>query len=311
MLGEGEAAEVGRRYSFSPVGWLGAWHPGLQPAIPLGPGSPPFPTLLCFLAMDPVGTHCLPLGEGCLPVARHPGSIRAFGAAMLLAPSFLLLLSLLALPAPSHAWSRPLWYQVGLDLQPWGCQPNSLEGCGGSLGCPGHWMGLAMNRIYPVAGVTITTTMMLMVGRAVLQRRRSQATKSEVSEHRPVLCSLLPPLRPASSCPPPHPPTQALCPLPRCSHPVVPTSVHTHQPLTIPCGQYSAPICPPIYYPYSSSSPRSPRDHPSPQQTLGDPPSPPPFLCPSPWSHRCPSPHPHPVPLLLLLSLGPILSIRR
>ncbi|XP_045634332.1 transmembrane protein 89 [Ursus americanus] len=129
--------------------------------------------------MDPVGTHCLPLGEGCLPVARHPGSIRAFGAAMLLAPSFLLLLSLMVLPAPSHAWSRPLWYQVGLDLQPWGCQPNSLEGCGGSLGCPGHWMGLGTNRIYPVAGVTITTTMMLMMGRAVLQRRRSQATKSE------------------------------------------------------------------------------------------------------------------------------------
>uniref|UniRef100_A0A452SYA9 Transmembrane protein 89 n=1 Tax=Ursus maritimus TaxID=29073 RepID=A0A452SYA9_URSMA len=94
---------------------------------------------------------------------------------MLLAPSFLLLLSLMVLPAPSHAWSRPLWYQVGLDLQPWGCQPNSLEGCGGSLGCPGHWMGLGTNRIYPVAGVTITTTMMLMMGRAVLQRRRSQA----------------------------------------------------------------------------------------------------------------------------------------
>ncbi|XP_027980351.1 transmembrane protein 89 [Eumetopias jubatus] len=129
--------------------------------------------------MDPAGTCCLPLGEGCLPVARHPGSIRAFGATMLLAPSFLLLLPLLALPAPSHAWSRPLWYQVGLDLQPWGCQPNSLEGCGGSLGCPGHWMGLGMNRIYPVAGVTITTTMMLMLGRAVLQRWRSQASKSE------------------------------------------------------------------------------------------------------------------------------------
>nr|XP_035935530.1 transmembrane protein 89 [Halichoerus grypus] len=129
--------------------------------------------------MDPAGTCCLLLGEGYLPVARHPGSIRAFRAAMLLAPSLLLLLPLLALPAPSHAWSRPLWYQVGLDLQPWGCQPNSLEGCGGSLGCPGHWMGLGMNRIYPVAGVTITTTMMLMMGRAVLQRRRSQASKPE------------------------------------------------------------------------------------------------------------------------------------
>nr|XP_045758158.1 transmembrane protein 89 [Mirounga angustirostris] len=98
---------------------------------------------------------------------------------MLLARPFLLLLPLLALPAPSHAWSRPLWYQVGLDLQPWGCQPNSLEGCGGSLGCPGHWMGLGMSRIYPVAGVTVTTTVMLMMGRAVLQRRRSQASKSE------------------------------------------------------------------------------------------------------------------------------------
>ncbi|XP_059016825.1 transmembrane protein 89 [Mustela lutreola] len=131
--------------------------------------------------MDPAGTHSSLLGEGegCLPVARHPGSIRAFGAAMLLAPSFLLLLPLLAMPAPSQAWSRPLWYQVGLDLQPWGCQPNSLEGCGGSLGCAGHWMGLGMNRLYPVAGVTITTTMMLMMGRAVLQRRRTQATKSE------------------------------------------------------------------------------------------------------------------------------------
>lgn len=226
MLGEGEEAEVGRRYSFSPVGWLGAWHPGLQPAISLGPGSPPFPTLLCFLAMDPVGTHCLPLGEGCLPVARHPGSIRAFGAAMLLAPSFLLLLSLMVLPAPSHAWSRPLWYQVGLDLQPWGCQPNSLEGCGGSLGCPGHWMGLGTNRIYPVAGVTITTTMMLMMGRAVLQRRRSQATKSEVSEHRLILRSLLPPLRPSelmSSTPSFHPGL------------VSPPSLLT------PCGPY---ICP-------------------------------------------------------------------
>ncbi|XP_029774883.1 transmembrane protein 89 [Suricata suricatta] len=100
---------------------------------------------------------------------------------MLLMPSVLLLLPLLVMPAPSHAWSRPLWYQVGLDLQPWGCHPNTLEGCGGNLGCPGHWMGLGMNRIYPVAGATLTTTMMLMVSRAVLQRWRAQGAKSEVT----------------------------------------------------------------------------------------------------------------------------------
>ncbi|KAL2803891.1 transmembrane protein 89 precursor [Daubentonia madagascariensis] len=94
-------------------------------------------------------------------------------------PSLPLVL-LLATPAPSHAWSRPLWYQVGLDLQPWGCQPNSMEGCGGGLGCPGYWMDLGVNRIYPVAGVTLTTTMMMVViSRAVLQRRRLQATKVE------------------------------------------------------------------------------------------------------------------------------------
>ncbi|TEA23990.1 transmembrane protein 89 [Globicephala melas] len=98
---------------------------------------------------------------------------------MLHAQSFLPWLLLLAMPVRTHTWSRPVWYQVGLDLQPWGCQPNSLEGCKGSLGCPGHWMGLGVNRIYPVAGVTVATTMMLMLSRAVMQRRRSQATKSE------------------------------------------------------------------------------------------------------------------------------------
>ncbi|XP_057560360.1 transmembrane protein 89 [Hippopotamus amphibius kiboko] len=98
---------------------------------------------------------------------------------MLRARSFLPWLLLLAMPVCTYAWARPLWYQVGLDLQPWGCQPNSPEGCEGSLGCPGHWMGLGVNRIYPVAGVTVTTTMMLMLSRAVMQRRRSQATKSE------------------------------------------------------------------------------------------------------------------------------------
>uniref|UniRef100_A0A8D2D6N3 Transmembrane protein 89 n=1 Tax=Sciurus vulgaris TaxID=55149 RepID=A0A8D2D6N3_SCIVU len=92
---------------------------------------------------------------------------------------FLLSLLLLAIPAPTHAWSRPLWYQVGLDLQPWGCQPNSLDSCRSSLGCPGSWVGLGGNRIYPVAGVTITTTMMLVISRAMLQRWRSQVTKGK------------------------------------------------------------------------------------------------------------------------------------
>ncbi|XP_012627110.1 transmembrane protein 89 [Microcebus murinus] len=92
-------------------------------------------------------------------------------------------LLLLATAAPSHAWSRPLWYQVGLDLQPWGCQPSNMNGCGTSLGCPGYWMDLGTNHMYPVAGVTLTTTMMmLVVSRRVLQRRRLQATKVE-SQH--------------------------------------------------------------------------------------------------------------------------------
>ncbi|XP_015423754.1 PREDICTED: transmembrane protein 89, partial [Myotis davidii] len=80
------------------------------------------------------------------------------------------LVLLLAMSAPSQAWSRPLWYQVGLDLQPWGCQPSSLDGCGVSLGCPGQWLGLGMNPIYSVTGVMLTSAMMLMVGRKVLQR---------------------------------------------------------------------------------------------------------------------------------------------
>ncbi|XP_039693609.1 transmembrane protein 89 [Pteropus medius] len=101
---------------------------------------------------------------------------------MLYAPSFPLLLLLLAMPAPTRAWSRPLWYQVGLDLQPWGCQPNSLDGCGVSLGCSSRWLGLGMNRIYPMAGVTLTTTVMLVISRKVLQWRRPQASKSEPSK---------------------------------------------------------------------------------------------------------------------------------
>lgn len=110
-------------------------------------------------------------------------------------------LFLLAMPVPSHAWSRPLWYQVGLDLQPWGCQPNSLDSCTSGLGCPGYWMALGGNRIYPVAGITITTTMMLVVSRVLMHRWRSQDSKSQVST--------------ALFCPPPflfllmpHAPTQ-------------------------------------------------------------------------------------------------------
>ncbi|XP_076985522.1 transmembrane protein 89-like isoform X7 [Tamandua tetradactyla] len=99
---------------------------------------------------------------------------------MLQTPSFLLLLLLLAVPALAQTWLRPLWYQVGLDLQPWGCQPDGLEGCRSALGCPNYWMGLGgRDRIYPVAGVTLTTTMMLVISRAMLQRRRSLATKNE------------------------------------------------------------------------------------------------------------------------------------
>uniref|UniRef100_A0A8C6FXQ8 Transmembrane protein 89 n=1 Tax=Moschus moschiferus TaxID=68415 RepID=A0A8C6FXQ8_MOSMO len=93
--------------------------------------------------------------------------------------SFLPWLLLLMTPVCTHAWSRPMWYRVGLDLHPWGCQPSSLEGCESSMGCPGYWMGLGTNRIYPMAGVTVTTAMMLMLSRAVMQRRRSQASKSE------------------------------------------------------------------------------------------------------------------------------------
>ncbi|XP_031200212.1 transmembrane protein 89 [Mastomys coucha] len=95
---------------------------------------------------------------------------------LLLVPS----LFLLVMPIPSHGWSRPLWYQVGLDLQPWGCQPNNLDSCRSSLGCPGYWMGLGENRIYPVAGVTITTTMLLVISRVVLHRWRAKVSKSQL-----------------------------------------------------------------------------------------------------------------------------------
>ncbi|XP_004581803.2 transmembrane protein 89 [Ochotona princeps] len=93
--------------------------------------------------------------------------------------SFLPSLLLLMLPASSHAWTRPLWYQVGLDLQPWGCQQNNLDACERSISCPGYWMSLGGKNMYPVAGVTLTTTMMLMFSRAMLQRWRSQGAKGE------------------------------------------------------------------------------------------------------------------------------------
>ncbi|CAO2633502.1 Transmembrane protein 89 [Lemmus lemmus] len=86
------------------------------------------------------------------------------------------------MPVLSHAWSRPLWYQVGLDLQPWGCQPNGLDGCRSSLGCPSYWMALGGSRVYPVAGITITTTMMLVVSRMMLHRWRSQVAKDQLPQ---------------------------------------------------------------------------------------------------------------------------------
>lgn len=161
----------------------------------------------------------LPRGRGVclLPGAQVPAL--ALAAAMLHIQSFLPWLLLLTMPMCTHAWSRPMWYQVGLDLQPWGCQPSSLEGCESSLGCPGYWMGLGTNRIYPVAGVTVTTTMMLMLSRALMQRRRSQASKSEVSQapSPPPFSSVLPipplmsPAAPPSSLPPQGP---YVCPQP-------------------------------------------------------------------------------------------------
>lgn len=121
-----------------------------------------------------------------MPVAKVPGfRLLAVATVMLyLVPS----LFLLVMPVPSHGWSRPLWYQVGLDLQPWGCQPNSLDGCKSSLGCPGYWMGLGGSRIYPVAGVTITTTMLLVISRVILHRWRAKVAKEQVSTA--LLCPL-------------------------------------------------------------------------------------------------------------------------
>ncbi|XP_003363167.2 transmembrane protein 89 [Equus asinus] len=133
---------------------------------PWGQLEPPASSLACLWGRG----VCL------LPGAQVP---LALATAMLLARSFLLVLLLLAMPAPTHTWSRPLWYQVGLDLQPWGCQPDSMESCRESLGCPGHLMGLGENYVYPVAGVTATTTMMLMIAHVVQRRWRLRATKFE------------------------------------------------------------------------------------------------------------------------------------
>lgn len=175
--------------------------PGPQACpAPSGPGTAPPPAPITFPALaapaeghfplEPAASAGPAVGEGYLPVARRPGPRfrvllaqvpLALTVAMQCAPSFLLLLLLLAMSAPSQAWSRPLWYQVGLDLQPWGCQPSSLDGCGVSLGCPGHWMGLGMNPIYSVTGVMLTSAMVLMVGRKVLQRWGPQDARSKVS----------------------------------------------------------------------------------------------------------------------------------
>ncbi|OBS71300.1 hypothetical protein A6R68_00133 [Neotoma lepida] len=107
---------------------------------------------------------------------------------MLYSLFLVLSLSLLVMPVPSHAWSRPLWYQVGLDLHPWGCQPNSLDSCRSSFGCPGYWMALGGNRVYPVAGITITTTMLLVISRVIMHRWRSRVSKGELPQVTPSSC---------------------------------------------------------------------------------------------------------------------------
>uniref|UniRef100_A0A8C2UKN7 Transmembrane protein 89-like n=1 Tax=Chinchilla lanigera TaxID=34839 RepID=A0A8C2UKN7_CHILA len=104
---------------------------------------------------------------------------------MLQAPSLLPVLLLLAKPAPALAWSPPLWYQLRLDLHPWACEPSSPEACGGILGCTGYWTGLGGSRVYPVAGVMATTTMMLVMGRPMLQRWRAQSLHPAPSLHGP------------------------------------------------------------------------------------------------------------------------------
>lgn len=128
-------------------------------------------------SLEPASWSRATPGEGCLPVARRPGS--RLTAAMPLTLSFLLCL-LLAMPAPSRPWARPLWYQVGLDLQPWGCQPEIPEGCRGSLGCLSHWVSLGVNYVYPVALATLAAALVLAIGQ-LLQRRLRAVAKAEVS----------------------------------------------------------------------------------------------------------------------------------
>lgn len=143
------------------------------------------------------------LGGGVFAVAKAPGfrsRSLAVATAMLYSLFLVPSLFLLVMPVPSHAWSRPLWYQVGLDLYPWGCEPNGLDNCRSSLGYSGYWMALRGNRLYPVAGVTVTTTMMLVISRVLLHRRRSQVTKGQVSTA--LLCPLLSLLLPVPSVKP-------------------------------------------------------------------------------------------------------------
>uniref|UniRef100_K7E5K7 Transmembrane protein 89 n=1 Tax=Monodelphis domestica TaxID=13616 RepID=K7E5K7_MONDO len=82
-----------------------------------------------------------------------------------------LLLTLCLLPPGSKALSRPVWYQVGLDLQPWGCQPPGEVGCDGGLSCSGQWMGLStMGGVYPLTAVTVTV--LIVVTHFVYQKRQ-------------------------------------------------------------------------------------------------------------------------------------------
>lgn len=136
-----------------------------------GPSEGPGPAGTCGLRAEPA------LGGGVFARCQAPRfRPPAVATDMLQALSLLSWLLLLAKPAPTLTWSRPLWYQLKLDLQPWGCEPNNPEACGSTLGCPGYWTSLGGNRIYPVAGAMITTTMMLVMGRPMLHRWRSQVT---------------------------------------------------------------------------------------------------------------------------------------
>ncbi|KAM5291880.1 transmembrane protein 89 [Ctenodactylus gundi] len=92
--------------------------------------------------------------------------------------ALLLAMFLLAKPASTHAWVWATWHQVGLDLQPWRPQPNSLKACKSTLGCPYYRTGLGENRMYSMAGVTVGTTMTLIMSRLMLQRWHSQVTTS-------------------------------------------------------------------------------------------------------------------------------------